>query len=466
MKLWHKISLICSAVLLTMVLLCTRTLTNWAKEEMISQSFQSNYEQLRELKGSFEQQLSSHADMKDSEAVRRALIEYCFSQLAVEGSAISVEGELVYSRTDAPVMELVPLRLTDGVQSSTAGGTDGKIIISASAFQVSEYDDLECCVYLCKDILPLLERIELMRWRFALRGLAYAVFGLLLIQFLVKRNMRHLALLQKAASSIAGGDYSVRAKVETKDELRELADGFNLMAEAVEHHVAELEETAERQRLFISAVSHEFKTPLTSILLNSDCLQNIPMTEVERQNALAQISSQGRRLEALTQKMLRLITMREGIERATISVPALLDKLRESTAPRLIESGTKLDISCSMESVCGDETLLLSALINLVDNAAKASEPGQRIEISAHNGIFTVRDFGHGISPEAIPRVTEPFFMEDKARSRKNGGAGLGLALVDEIVKAHGGMLHIESTAGEGTTVKIIFPGNKTVICR
>ena len=56
--------------------------------------------------------------------------------------------------------------------------------------------------------------------------------------------------------------------------------------------------------------------------------------------------------------------------------------------------------------------------------------------------------------------------MEDKARSRKNGGAGLGLALVDEIVKAHGGMLHIESTAGEGTTVKIIFPGNKTVICR
>ena len=124
MKLWHKISLICSAVLLTMVLLCTRTLTNWAKEEMISQSFQSNYEQLRELKGAFEQQLSSHADMKDSEAVRRALIEYCFSQLAVEGSAISVEGELVYSRTDAPVMELVPLRLAEGVQSSTSGGTD------------------------------------------------------------------------------------------------------------------------------------------------------------------------------------------------------------------------------------------------------------------------------------------------------------------------------------------------------
>ena len=466
MKLWHKISLICSAVLLTMVLLCTRTLTNWAKEEMISQSFQSNYEQLRELKGAFEQQLSSHADMKDSEAVRRALIEYCFSQLALEGSAISIEGELVYSRTDAPVMELVPLRLTDGVQSSTAGGTDGKIIISASAFRVSEYDDLECCIYLCKDILPLLARIELMRWRFALRGLAYAVLGLLLIQFLVKRNMRHLALLQKAASSIAGGDYSVRAKVETKDELRKLADGFNLMAEAVEHHVAELEETAERQRLFISAVSHEFKTPLTSILLNSDCLQNIPMTELERQNALAQISSQGRRLEALTQKMLCLITMREGIEPATISVPVLLDKLRESTAPRLIESGTMLDISCSMESVCGDETLLLSALINLVDNAAKASKPGQRIELSAHNGIFTVRDFGHGISPEAIPRVTEPFFMEDKARSRKNGGAGLGLALVDEIVKAHGGKLHIESTAGEGTTVKIILPGNKTVICR
>lgn len=463
MKLWHKISLICSMVLLIVVLLCTRTLTNWAREEMISQSSQNNYAQVTELKNAFERLLTGYTDADDSKAVQRALIEYCFSQLAVEGSAISVEGEMIYSRTDAPVMELVPLRLAEGVHASSGGGSNDEIIISASAFRISDYADLECCIYLTRDIRPLQERIDKMRVQFALRGLAYSGLGLALIVWLVRRNMRHLIQLEKAAASIAEGDYSIRAEIASKDEIARLADSFNIMADSVERHICQLEETAERQRLFISAVGHELKTPITSILLNGDNLRNIPMDEEERQRALARICSQGKQLEGLTQKMLRLITLKEGVEPAEVYVPGLMDKLRESVEARLLDSGTQLHITCSMESVFADETLLLSALINLVDNAAKASEAGQLIELTAQNGVFTVKDYGHGISAEALEHVTEPFFMEDKARSRKNGGAGLGLALVDEIVRAHGGRMQIESVPGEGTQVKIILPGNKTV---
>ena len=144
MKLWQKISLVCSLVLLTVVLLCTRTLTNWAREEMISQSSQNNYARLTELKSSFEQLLAGHSAIDDSEAIQKALIEYCFSQVALEGSAISVEGKLIYSRTDVPLTELVPLRLAEDVHSSDGGGSDGEIIVSASAFRISEYDGLEC----------------------------------------------------------------------------------------------------------------------------------------------------------------------------------------------------------------------------------------------------------------------------------------------------------------------------------
>lgn len=463
MKLWQKLSMVCSLVLLAVVLLCTRTLTSWAGEEMISQSYQNNHSRLSELKSSFEQLLASHAAADDSEAVRRALIEYCFSQVAVEGSAISVEAELVYSRTDAPVTELVPLRLAEDVYTSEGGGSGDEMIISATAFRISNYDDLECCIYLAMDISPLQARIGMMRLQFALCGLAFTALGLVLIIWLVKRNMRHLALLEKVSASIAAGDYTVRAKVTSKDELARLGDSFNIMAQAVEKHVAELEDRAERQRLFIAAVGHEFKTPLTSILLNTESLQTISMTEEEKEKALDRISVQGKRLEKLTQKLLRLITLNEDIEFTLVSVPELLDKVSDSFASKLREREVRLEINCCMNCIEADAELMLSALINLVDNAIKASSPGQTVELSAADGVFMVKDHGHGISPEALSRVTEPFFMEDKARSRKNGGAGLGLALVQEIVRAHGGELYIESIPEEGTQVKIILPGNKTV---
>lgn len=464
MKLWQKISFVCSLVLLTVVFLCTRTLSNWAREEMISQSSQNNYAQLTELKSSFERLLSGHADAGDGEAVQRALIEYCFSEVAVLGSAISVEGQLLYSRTEAPVTELVPLRLTDNLHVANGGGSDEEKLISATAFRVTNYDGLECCIYLCKDIRPLHARIDKMRSQFALRGLGYTGLGLVLIVWLVKRNMRHLSQLEKAAASIAGGNYGVRTALRSKDELQKLGDSFNSMAEAIECHVSELEDIAERQRLFISAVAHEFKTPLTSILLNADNISNVSMSEEECHRAARSISSQGRRLEALTGKMLSLITLSKGIEIENISVPELLNRTAESLESKLKTAQVTLEIKCGMDNVQGDRELMLSALINLVDNAIKASKPGDIIELTALDGIFTVRDHGCGIAPEALSHVTEPFFMEDKARSRKNGGAGLGLALVKEIVEAHGAKLSIKSERSRGTEVEIHFHGNNTVI--
>lgn len=109
--------------------------------------------------------------------------------------------------------------------------------------------------------------------------------------------------------------------------------------------------------------------------------------------------------------------------------------------------------------------LMCIALVNLVENSAKASAPGQTIRIQASETGFTVTDHGRGIPEKDLQRVTDPFYMGDPSRSKANGGFGLGLALVREIAAVHGGTLTLESTLGEGTTARIVI-GNQTVTCR
>ena len=121
-----------------------------------------------------------------------------------------------------------------------------------------------------------------------------------------------------------------------------------LMALCQEKHIDELTETAERQRLFIGGVTHEFKTPLTALLLNADSLQNTYLDEEERSAALARIEHQTRWLERLVQKLLKLITLDQSPELQPVSVPDLLDRVRESTADTLNKRGVSLETDCRL----------------------------------------------------------------------------------------------------------------------
>ena len=130
--------------------------------------------------------------------------------------------------------------------------------------------------------------------------------------------------------------------------------------------------------------------------------------------------------------------------------------------------GTTLEISCTASMLPMDEDLLCSALLNLIENSAKASAPGQTIRLRAQGNRLEVSDNGRGIPQKDLDRITEPFYMGDPSRSKGNGGFGLGLALVKEIAAVHKAVLDIQSTPGEGTTVRLVFPesGNQTVISR
>mgnify|MGYP000712419937 CR=1 FL=1 len=146
-----------------------------------------------------------------------------------------------------------------------------------------------------------------------------------------------------------------------------------------------------------------------------------------------------------------------------VEVLPFLEKVKELTFWRLQEKKLSLEISCTPEDLTKtmDQDLMMSLVMNLVDNAVKASKEGRKIWIRADERELSVRDEGKGIPLEDLARVTEAFYMVDKARSRKQGGMGLGLALVQEIARLHRAHLVFESEAGKGTTVKAVFEHEK-----
>ena len=462
MKLWKKVSLLCSLVLVLVVGACTVLLITQARDEILNLTYQNAEQKQQALVRSFNNMLQYYHEEQDSEAATRSLMKYCFTQYADSEAVLMLSGETLYSSLSLDPSEYLTPEGSDTPQRYT-GAVNGRqlLIVGGDARLPYSFthnlEGLGCIVYIVQDITPVYDQIRTLTLQFIVIGAVCIGLGLLLIALLVRRSLRPLQKLQSAAAHIAEGNYAERAAVTSSDEVGALAQDFNAMAASVEQHIEELTETAERQRLFIGGVTHEFKTPLTALLLNADSLQNTYLDEEERSAALARIEHQTRWLERLVQKLLKLITLDQTPELQPVSVPELLDRVRESTADTLAARGVSLETDCRVEPLKLDADLMQDVLVNLVDNAGKASREGQTVTLSADETGFAVRDQGCGIPREEIDRITEPFYMVDRSRSKKLGGVGLGLALVKEIVQAHGGSLAIESTVGEGTTVRVVL---------
>ena len=452
MKLWQKVSLICSAVLTPIVLLMGGLLLREAEQSILELTYQQSSDKQRNLSASFSEMSNYYLEETDSAPVEYSLVKYCFSRFADSTCVLMKGSETLYSNV-AVDMSRYAIEGYDAEQfEEEIGGRH--ILITGSNVNVRN----ECyAVYVVEDITGVYESIIRMVWRFALIGGVGILLGFVLIGLLVRRSMQPLAVLKTAAGRIAAGGYGERATVLSKDEVGALANDFNRMAEAVENHIGDLTETAERQRLFIGGVTHEFKTPLTTVILNADTLQNACMDEEERQTALSYIERQCKWLERITQKLLKLITLKQDIELKPSSVPQLFERVEESMAETLRQRDTRLISECKLNTLSMDADLMQSVLINLVDNASKASAPGQAVTMRAYDDVIEVSDNGIGIPESELARITEPFYVVDKSRSKKLGGSGLGLALVKEIISAHGAELMIESSVGIGTTIRVQF---------
>ena len=264
-------------------------------------------------------------------------------------------------------------------------------------------------------------------------------------------------MLKNGAAQLAQGHYENRIPIAGKDELSELAADFNSMANAIESSIDQLNEKNVRQQAFINDLTHELKTPITSILLSTETLLGRKVSPETENRSLERIYDQGKWIESLSQKLITLVVLQGEITLQPESVPELLSAVAETTANTLHESNIELLIDCSMDLLPMDFDLLRSALVNLVENARRASNDGQVIQLRAHGNEISVSDHGRGIPREELTRVIEPFYMIDRSRNKKQGGMGLGLALVKQIAGAHGATLSIDSVLGKGTTVKLTF---------
>ena len=292
--------------------------------------------------------------------------------------------------------------------------------------------------------------------RFLLLEAAVLAAGAAVTAVFARRMTRPLRTLTTASTEIADGDYARRTGLHTGDEIETLSSSFDKMADAVQEKITALQADVRQREDFMGAFAHELKTPMTSIIGYADMLRTIQASPAEQYEAAGAIYHEGRRLEALSGKLLALLGL--GEETITLQPTALA-----ALWPRLQAAcpGVPLQLPACDAAVQADADLLLDLLCNLVGNAVKASEPGQPVEVrAADNGdtvTLTVADHGCGIPQSEISRVTEPFYMVDKSRARKQGGSGLGLALCKRIAEVHGSDLHIESTPGEGTRVSVIL---------
>lgn len=270
--------------------------------------------------------------------------------------------------------------------------------------------------------------------------------------------------LSRSTRAIAGGQYTRRVNVRSQDELGQLAEDFNHMASNLEVKIQELAEAAQRQRDFTASFAHELKTPLTSVIGYADTLRSRELSRQQQVEAADYIFSEGKRLEAMSLSLLDLFALeRQAPQMGPVQAQALARAVAESSRYLLRERRVQLVVTVEPGQFQGEQNLLKTLLYNLVDNARKASQPGGVVELrgaAAQGGYaFCVADHGQGIPPEALNRVTEPFYMVDKSRARAQGGAGLGLALCQQIARAHGTRLDIESQVGGGTRVTIVLGG-------
>ncbi len=456
MKLWMKISAVCVAVLLVVVCIIGALFLYTARNNVLELTVDNAKDKQQYLARSFANTTAYYTLNGASEQATEALALYCFSTFADETSVLVQHDATLYSFVPVEPQRILPL---SSEQQRVFLDEIGKrnLLIVGSLVTVLGYDD-PFSVYVVTDITENYQAYTTMATKLTVIAAIGILLGAILIVSLVRATSRPLKALGLTAGRIASGHYDERAKAGTHDEIGALAVDFNRMADAIQTHIAALEEKTARQQAFIGGLTHEFKTPMTSMMLHSETLLSASLTEEQRENSLSHIHTQCAWLERLTQKLMSLITLGEDIKKRDTSVAELFERVTESTAENMAKRETALTTSTDVETLNMDIDLMQSLLVNLVDNASKASEKGQTIELTAVGRTITVRDRGRGIPADAIARVTEPFYMVDKSRSKSQGGSGLGLALAKRIADAHGAEMRIESTAGQGTVISVTLP--------
>lgn len=287
------------------------------------------------------------------------------------------------------------------------------------------------------------------------------LIGSVLIAIAARYVVRPLQRLTRATRMMAKGDFNVRLRSKRKDEIGQLTESFNRMAQ----ELGALEST---RRQFVSDVSHEIQSPLTSIKGFTQALMHKQMDEDSRMRLLGIIAEESNRLSRLSEDLLQLSSLEYEHLKLNVSRYRLDEQLRDvviALEPQWSGKSQGVSLDADETPLSADRDKLNQLWINLISNAVKFTEAGGRIAITIKDtGEFvktTIADSGQGIPEDELGHIFKPFYKVDKARDRSIQGNGIGLSIVKRIVDLHGGEIQVSSRVGEGTKISVKLPKHR-----
>lgn len=459
MKIRTRITFISCAAVIAASLLTDAVIWMLTKRSFWNEAFVKAYQNSYLIADDFSKALDSGGNVEDEEVFLNYYFKTQWDDYNIAVRQVYTEGETqpkeIYNHTVFEVKELVeldykPYDLLDYAYVRY----EGKHYL---VFKKELKDQI--CFYRFEDISYVWDKMEWLTVCMLMITLVVAAATLIVMAVILKRVLRPLQELNDTTKHMAAGQYDQRFQVKRQDEIGELQESFNRMAEAVETRTKSLEESEAKKTLFMGNLTHELKTPMTAISGYAQTLLSVKLSEEQQEEALSYIYEECTRLERLSKKMMKLLELDRDseLEFSDTPVKVIFDAAAKSCGRTLRERQMKLEITEHGERFPMDADLMTDVVINLLDNAIWASGKGGRILLKAYGACIEVQDFGRGIPKDEQDKILEPFYMIDKSRSRRKGGAGLGLALTATIAKRHNVTLAIESEEGKGTRMILQF---------
>lgn len=458
MKLWKKLSLVTVLVMLGAMAASGLAVIYYEKQYNQEKTIENYEQQLKFTAYSLGKELEDGLKAGYNEITMNSYVDFVMRRLEGDQYILIKNNQVIFNRTPYDLAKPEDERWGgEEPHSMILRKEKNYYLIAGKKILMAGNDEYK--VVLIQDISQLYEGLGQQAVYSLGIYFSAAVISVIIMFLITRRILKPLRELQSAALDISNGNLKRRAVVRTGDEIGSVAKAFNAMADQIENQVTELEQESERRRQLLGSLAHELKTPMTSIIGYSDTLLHVNLKWEQKQRALYHIKEECSRLGRLGSKLMSLMGMydNDSISMEEVSMQELFEQTAQIERHPLKDKGMKLEYSCTMGKRRVDRDLFESLLINLIDNSAKASKEGDVIYLIGEENRILVKDQGCGIPKEEIDRVTEAFYMVDKARSRKEGGCGLGLALCSRIAALHGAKLMIESEPGRGTQISIVF---------
>lgn len=440
---------------------------------MIQASFQSALEREIEMGKTENQMLSITYETtvnslpvsyyEDKENLLKDVAKSLQERMEKKGTAMQVvdsSGIEIFSNSDSELDKILYEQISEEENGYRIFTEEGRYFLNVMSIVHIKFGGEKVWLEMTTDISHIYEEREnLLRTYRTIMLVMLSCVGVaaLVLSYFLTGSVRQLSQITRR---FAKGDLETRAPVRGQDEVSILAEDFNYMADRLADRMLSLEEQAKRQEDFTSAFAHELKTPLTSIIGYADMIRSMNLTDEERIKAAGYVYSQGKRLEALSLKLLEMIVLKkQDFEFVRMDAQYFIQTVFDLAEVGVLEKNLVLKRTAEPGKICGEKDLLISLFANLIDNSKKASKEGDTIWIEGkalENGYeITVRDEGRGIPEDELSKITDAFYMVDKSRSRKEGGAGLGMTLCSQIVRLHHAEWKIESKVSEGTRVAV-----------